>query len=105
MRVSSAETSPDGLARKSTAPAASASNVSRAPSVVCAESITTGVGRVFMSARTAPAPSSSGMLKSIVQTSGLQLLHLGHGVAAVLGLADDLEARIAADDLLDRRRA
>ncbi len=69
--ASSAETSPDGLAKKSTAPAASASNVSRAPFCVCAESITTGVGRSRMISRTASAPSRFGMLKSMVQTSGL----------------------------------
>ena len=68
--ASSAETSPDGLARKSTAPAASASNVSLAPSRVCADSITTGVGWMRMISRTAPAPSRFGMLKSMVQTSG-----------------------------------
>ncbi len=32
---------------------------------------------------------------------GPQRLHLGHGVAPVLGFADDFEARVAGDDLLD----
>ena len=66
----SAETSPAGLVTKSTAPAASASNVSFAPCLVCAENITTGVGRCCMIARTVSAPFMPGMLKSIVTTSG-----------------------------------
>ena len=58
----SVDTSPAGLVTKSTAPAASASKVSRAPSRVCADSITTGVGRCRMISRTAATPSRIGML-------------------------------------------
>ncbi len=66
----SVDTSPDGLETKSTAPAERASTVDWAPSVVCAETITTGRGCSRMIWRTASTPLITGMFTSMVTTSG-----------------------------------
>jgi len=64
------DTSPPGLAKKSTAPASSAANVSSAPSAVYADSISVGVGVSLISRSTASIPFISGISTSIVTTSG-----------------------------------
>jgi len=64
------DTSPLGFSKKSTAPFSIASNVNSAPSAAWADSTNTGVGRSVMIRSTASMPSTPGIFRSIVTTSG-----------------------------------
>ena len=69
------------------------------PRLVDADTIRIGVGQCAMMYSVAARPVITGSIMSSVTTSGRRLAHSSIASLAVLGLADDLDLRIAAEDL------
>ena len=93
------------------APSASARNPRRrrrAPASTCSPAppamlmITIGIGSRAICSRTKPTPSSTGMFRSQVTTSGCSAAALLQRLGAVAGDADDLDERAAPEHLARR---